>query len=471
MTGHIIRPTIKAVNRAGHSLTDRGGLYIFPGQTRLRCAFYHHLKGHTMFEYYRLLRDNRDFARLWGAQVISLAGDWFTVVVLSALIVRFTEGTGYQGLAVSGFLLSQFIPPLIFSPLAGVLVDRYDRRWLLIGSNVLRALVVPLYLLADTPDMLWLIYLVTVIKFTLSTVFEPGQSAVIPGLVQRSDLVRASTLVSVTWSVMLSVGAVLGGIVGAAFGTETALILDALTFLLAAYLLYRMHYERPARAVRHDAAGNVEPEQDTSFREGLRYVRRTPEVAAAIFVKFGISVGNIDTLVTIFATQIFIMGENGVLSLGIMYGVFGVGALIGPLITNRFNDGSNRRMRHLITVGFVALVAGWFILGTTYTLVLACVAIFVRAVGGSINWTYSTIIVQNTADDDYMGRAFSVDMAGFQLMTVISALVHGGLIDMAGTDNVRLISSWTGVVSLIPLLIWVWLVAYLDRRQSRPSGA
>lgn len=419
--------------------------------------------------YRRLLGDNPEFTKLWLAQVVSLTGDWFNTVVLSALVAQFTSGSG---LAVSIFLMARFLPPLLVSPFAGVLVDRFNRKQLLIWSNLLRALIVPLFLLATEPEHLWIIYAVTIAQFTLSAIFEPGQSAIIPALVRPQQLVEANTLVSVTWSVMLALGAVLGGAFAFAFGTEAALLADAVTFAVAAALIAWIAYD-PALGRKLQKA--VEPdipaeEEDTSFWEGIRYVLRTPQMAAALFVKFGQSIGNVDTLMTIFATQVFVLGSNGELSLGLMFSAFGVGAFIGPMLTNRINDGSVRRMRRLIALGFGAIVVGWFLWGFTSVFWLACLAILVRGLGGSINWTYSVIIIQKTAPDAKLGRMFALDMAGFQLATIVSTLIHGWLIDQVSLDELHLIVLGTGVVAVVPLLIWWWVVQTLEQREE-PAAA
>jgi len=419
--------------------------------------------------YRRLLGDNPEFTKLWLAQVISLTGDWFNTVVLSALVAQFTSGSG---LAVSIFLMARFLPPLLVSPFAGVLVDRFNRKQLLIWSNLLRALIVPLFLLATEPEHLWIIYAVTIAQFTLSAIFEPGQSAIIPALVRPQQLVEANTLVSVTWSVMLALGAVLGGAFAFAFGTEAALVADAVTFAVAAALIAWIAYD-PAlgrklqKAVQPDVPAE---EEDTSFWEGIRYVLRTPQMAAALFVKFGQSIGNVDTLMTIFATQVFVLGSNGELSLGLMFSAFGVGAFIGPMLTNRINDGSVRRMRRLIALGFAAIVVGWFLWGFTSVFWLACLAILVRGLGGSINWTYSVIIIQKTAPDAKLGRMFALDMAGFQLATIVSTLIHGWLIDQVALDDLHWIVLGTGVVAVVPLLIWLWIVQSLEQREE-PAAA
>ncbi|MXX50744.1 MAG: MFS transporter [Chloroflexi bacterium] len=180
-------------------------------------------KRRTSMQYIRLIRSNRDFARLWAAQLVSLLGDWFSTIVISALIVSYTEGTGYQGIAVSGFLIARMIPPLLMRPLAGVLADRFDRKGLLIISDLLRALVVlGLLFTTQSPDYLPLIYVFVVLQFLVSSIFEPARNAIMPSILYRHQLVIGNTLSSITWSAMLAVGAIAGGLVAQAFGTQNA---------------------------------------------------------------------------------------------------------------------------------------------------------------------------------------------------------------------------------------------------------
>src|SRR5512144_2655259 len=100
-----------------------------------------------MSGYIRLLRNNPDYARLWIAQAVSLLGDWFSTIALSTLVVSYA-GEQNAGLAVSGLLLARFLPPLLVGPYAGVLVDRLNRKWLMIFSDVLRTIIVLMFLLA-----------------------------------------------------------------------------------------------------------------------------------------------------------------------------------------------------------------------------------------------------------------------------------------------------------------------------------
>lgn len=409
-----------------------------------------------MAVYIRLLRANPEFSRLWLAQVISLLGDWFNTIALSALVAQFTGGSG---LAVSGLLIARFLPPLLVSPTVGVLVDRFDRKRLLIISDILRAFIVLLLLLVRGPEMLWLIYLATVLQSSMAALFEPGRSAIMPSLVAPENLLEANTLSNITWSVMLAVGAIIGGIVATFFGTQTALIVDAFSFALSAWFISQIRVP----IVSTPSSEEKKPANKGSFRDGLRYAAQNPGVAAVLFVKFGLSVGNVDSVLIVYATTLFVIGENGTGSLGILYSAFGLGSILGPLILNRFNDETVRTMRRLLIVSFIMVTIGWFLFGLAPTLLIASLALLVRAAGGSVTWTYTSTILQMSTADEYLGRIFSLDWAGFYLMTTISALVTGILIDTIGAEQVRGIVIGSGALSIIPLVLWTLAVSWLER--------
>ncbi len=415
----------------------------------------------AMSMYARFLQRNPEYRKLWFAQIISLLGDWFNTIALSTLVAVYSGGSG---LAISLFLMARFLPPLLVGPFAGVLVDRYNRKLILIWCNVLRTGVVLVFLLVTSADFLWLIYVLTIVQFMLSALFEPGQAAITPSLVKREDLVIANTLSSITWSSMLALGAIIGGVVATVFGWQIALVLDSLTFALAGFIISRIAYDRSQR-VELDAGDSG------SLRDGLRYLRANPITAAVLIVKGGGSLGNIDTLMTVYATQVFILGSDGELSLSFMYSAFGLGAILGPLVLNRVNNGSVHRMRRLIVVGFLWIMLGWLFLGLAESLVVFCIALSLRAMGNSANWTYSSVVLQKTVSDRYLGRVSSLDFAFFQLATVISTLAHGTIVDLVGTDQLPLVVLGTAVIALIPFVGWIYVLPMMEQREvSRAVG-
>ncbi|MDE2749083.1 MAG: MFS transporter [Chloroflexota bacterium] len=420
-------------------------------------------------EYLKLINDNPDFAKLWGGQLVSLLGDWFSTIVISALIVSYTEGSGYQGIAVSAFLIARLVPPLLMRPLAGVLADRFDRKRLLIASDILRSLaVLGLLFTTQGPEYLPLIYVCVTIQFLVSSIFEPARNAIMPSILYRHQLIIGNTLSSVTWSAMLAIGAITGGLVAELLGTQAALLIDAMTFVVSALLVVTIVIPETPRSEIGGTTREAKDKTQRTFGDGIRYLLRHPEAAAALFVKMGLSITSSDTVLIIYGTQVFVLGEQGITSMAILWAAFGCGAIIGPLITNRFSDDSVRVLRRLIVIGFVLMALGWLLWGLAPSLELLVLAVIVRAMGGSVNWTYSSVIIQQVVSDEYLGRTFSLDFAGFELVQSVGIIIIGSLIDAVGNEGIQAIVFGAALISLAPLLIWLRIVLLLEKRESKP---
>src|SRR5512145_1061869 len=195
---------------------------------------------HQPVGYIELLRSNRAFRQLWLGQVVSQMGDWFNTIALYTIILNLT-GSGRD---VGLLLVARFVPSFLFGPLSVVVADRFSRQRIMIISDLLRALVVLGFLFVRSADQLWIIYVLTVLQLGLSTFFEPAKTAAIPSIVEDRELVAANAISSVTWSVMLTLGAAIGGIVTGWLGTNVAFVLDSLTYLLSAALIASVRLPR-----------------------------------------------------------------------------------------------------------------------------------------------------------------------------------------------------------------------------------
>ena len=198
-------------------------------------------------------------------------------------------------------------------------------------------------------------------------------------------------------------------------------------------------------------------------------MRRAPGTAAAIIVKSAQSLTNADAVLIIYGTQVFVLGDQGITSMAILWAAYGLGAIIGPLITNRFSDDSVRVLRRLITIGFALIALGWLLWGLAPSLELLALAVVVRSMGGSVNWTYSSVILQQIVPDEYLGRMFSLDFAGFELVQSVGVVVIGLLIDAVGAGSIQVIVFASAAIALMPLLFWIWIVHRLERDEGRAA--
>ena len=215
----------------------------------------------------RLLRRNRDFRSLFLASVISLGGDWFLWVAINGLIYESTGKALYVGLAI----LAQESAFFLASPIGGHLADRLDRRKLMIACDVVRAVVCVAFLLVGE-DTIWLAYVLLPVlaAFAARSILRPAT----PNLVDPEDLPVANALNGSLWGTMLAVGAGLGGLISAAFGADTAFLVDAGSFVVSAALLASIHRRfSEQNEVHEDPPGIVE-----ATRETWQFARRDHRV-------------------------------------------------------------------------------------------------------------------------------------------------------------------------------------------------
>src|SRR5687768_12933994 len=256
--------------------------------------------------YIELLRRNRNFRQLWLGQVVSQMGDWFNTIALYTLILDLTGSGRHVGL----LLVARFVPSFLFGPLSGVVADRFSRQRIMIVTDILRAVVVLGFLFVRTADQLWIIYVLTVLQLALATFFEPAKTAAIPSIVSDRELVAANAISSVTWSVMLTLGAAIGGLITGWLGTDVAFVLDSLTYLLSAALIASVRLpKRPAREKGRLTVGRGVGVKGTVG--GARFGKARPRVVGALLVKPGWGLGGgLLPLLAVFGERIFPVGKS-----------------------------------------------------------------------------------------------------------------------------------------------------------------
>ena len=413
--------------------------------------------------YVRLLRENRGFRQLWLGQVVSQLGDWFDTLALFTLVLKLTG----SGRAVGLVLVARFLPSVVMGPLSGVVADRFSRRTIMIVSDVARAVVVLGFLFVRRPEHVWLVYVLTVLQLTFSTFFEPAKTAAIPSLVAERDLVMANSISSITWSVMLTLGAAIGGAITDWFGTDAAFVIDSLTYLASAVLVARVRYpKRPVRPKTKLTVGKALGITDTL--EGMRYVRARPRVLALMLVKpaWGLG-GGILTLLAVFGEKIFPVGKTAAAGVGVLYMARGIGTAAGPVLARRFMGETKRRMQ--AAIGYAFLVGGIFYVGfgVAHSYPLALLMLFTAHMGGSILWVFSTVLLQWSVEDNFRGRVFAAELALLTLTLAASNYVTGELLDRFKLSP-RLVTVMIGVLFLLPGALW-FLIARRWSREREPA--
>ncbi|HUQ93116.1 MAG TPA: MFS transporter [Bryobacteraceae bacterium] len=412
----------------------------------------------TLVTYARLIRANRNFRRLWFAQIVSEIGDWmYTVAIYSQLLAL----TGGSAQSVGFAFILQVLPQLLVSPMVGVLNDRLSRRKLMIVADLARAVIVTMMLVALSLQLIWLIYVLLFLETVFWGLFEPGRSAVIPNITEGRDQLIANSLSSTTWSFNFAVGFAIGGFIAALAGRQMVFLLNAASFLISAWFISRMRFTEP----------HLHDQPPLRFRdlldfspiaEGIRYVSGDRRLFVTMLAKCGLGfVGANWVLVTLLGERKFPLAiggmdpqSAGMLGMSVLMGCRGLGALIGPLIGTYLAGHSQPRLRWGIAIGFAASSTGYLLLGQMNHVLLACLMLLLAHAGGAVIWVNSTTLLQMSTEDKFRGRVFSAEFAFMTVSMSTSSLVASALVDRGVA--VSTVTSSVGAVMLVPGLAWLF---------------
>jgi len=391
-----------------------------------------------------LIRDNRDFRYLWFGQIVSQLGDWFNIVALFALLFELTG----SATSVAALMVMQMLPIAVVGPVAGVIVDRFDRRRIMIAADIIRGTAVLGLLLVRTPETVWVAYAVTGVMVACSGFFEPARSATVPSIVPRDKLVAANAISTGTWSAMLAVGASLGGAVAALLGRDAAFIINAASFFASAFFLFQMRV--PGRQDSVKAALGLR-----GVIDGLAYMRGHGEVARIALVKGGWAiVGGALLLLTVFGDRIFRIGDSSDAGIGILFGARGVGAFAGSLIVSVLAARKGNLIRLIAPAYFVAGLC-YASLAIVPNIWIAAVMVVASHVFGSILWVSSNVLLQMQVPDEFRGRVFAAELVVLALVQSTVAYATAVALDQGHMDP-RVLAAIVGLGLWGPALLWIY---------------
>ncbi len=463
--------------------------------------------------YRQLLDAHRDFRRLWTGQVVSEIGDWLNNIAVLALALELA-GPTHQGRAVAIYAVARHLPLFVFGPVAGIVVDRRDRRRVMVGADAARALLALGFLFAHWLHSPPLIYIVAAALFSVSAFFNAAKRATIPNLVSDPDaLLAANSLSASTTAATIAIGSALGGLVATFFGRDLVFVVNAATFLVSAEMIRRISWRRqtsprlamsgqrsvnalravlneerrglemeasPARAVAvamyTDAPANNDRTQPppnsmlrrawTDFRDGLSYVRQERVLAALFVVAAGWGLGNgaARALYSVFGAR---LGEGAAAGLvahpkdfgiSVLFVAMGVGGVLGAPLARRFNAAGNdlgaRMGRSLFLDG-----CGLALFSLMPNLWGACLVLIAREMNFAIWWTAQQTLIMRRTDDRFAGRVFASYETLTTLMMVSSIYAAGAAADAYG---IRWVAAAGGAVIASSGALWF----LLRRRES-----
>ncbi|TGN62919.1 MFS transporter [Nocardioides eburneiflavus] len=391
----------------------------------------------------------RDFGLLWLAGLVSVAGDWVLATALPYVIYVQTGSV----LATAGMVAAELVPSIVLGSFAGVFVDRWDRRRVLVVSNLLQAAVVVTLLLA-ADGALAVVYVVAAAQSALAAFAQPAESALLPSLVGEDELVPANALNVLNNRLGRLVGTPVGAVLLSLLGLEAVVVADALTFVLAAGLVASMTPTSGARAAGH-ALAEAESALARFWAEwlaGLRTVREDRTVAV-LFVVFGLMTFGGTMLDPLFVPWVTDVLGQGVGAVAVLTTTSSLAGIVGSLLVG----GLGRRASARSLIGWGSLVAG-IVLLLRANLPFLWVAVALSAVGG-VTAVASSVGVETLAQErtpeHLRGRVFGSLQATVWLASLLGAVVGGVVGELVGLlpalDVASVLVGLSGVVVLLVL--------------------
>ena len=390
----------------------------------------------------------RDVGLLWLAGLVSVAGDWVLMTVLPYVVYDRTGSV----LATAGLVSAELAPSILLSSFAGVLVDRWDRRRVLVVTHLLQGLVVTGLLLVQG-GTLWLVYVVAVAQSALAAFSQPAESALLPTLVREDQLVAANALNVLNNRLGRLVGVPLGAVLLATGGLPLAVVVDALSFLGAAALVAAMTQPDPAARPVGDVvagAGSAGARFWREWLDGLRLVLGDRAVAV-LFVVFGLMTFGGTMLDPLFVPWVRDVLGQGVGAVALLMTASSVAGIAGSLVVG--SAGSRVPARTLI--GWSSVLAGLLLLVRSHVPELE-VAVALSALSGATAVASAVgveTLAQERTPDHLRGRVFGSLQATVWLTSLLGALVGGLVGEVVGLlpalDLASVLVGLSGGVALV----------------------
>jgi MFS family permease len=388
----------------------------------------------------------RNFALLWLGGLISTMGDYVLNVGLPIYAYLLTRSV----LVLSLSVLLTSIPNIVLGSLAGVFVDRLDRKRTLVIVNLLLALGLLPLLFVRAADRIWIIYLVALVESSLEQFSTPAQSALLPTLVGEVHLVQANALNSLTDNLARLIGPALGGLIAAVFALNGIVLADAISFVVAALLLGLIGVAAkpaPTEAEISQLIAKVKSPEHfwREWVDGLRVIRleRTLAVLLAMYAIMMLGEGVMSVLFPVFVYSV-LHGEA--LQIGQLMSAQAIGGLLGGLLLGWLGQmgwlGQQMMSRWSIGLSSVAVGIGDFLIFNSpafFPFYWVSVGLFIAVGVTTVGRAGREALLQAKSPDAYRGRIFGA----LGMVT--------GLFYLIGTVTAGFFTNHLGVVTVLNL--------------------
>lgn len=401
----------------------------------------------------------RNFGLLWTGQVISMAGDWVLYASLAFYVYTLTGSVLLSG----SMMIASTLPRIFLGSIAGVFVDRWDRRRTMIAADLGRAVVLLPLLAVHSTDGMWIVYLAVLGDAALGQFFGPAKNALVPRIVTTEELVRANSANSVGEQIGRLAGPAVGGFMLAQLGLRSVVIFDVFSFTVSAAMIALIAL--PVDRTRAGGAGGDASRIWRDLLAGLRLMRAN-QVVAALFLMWtitSIGEGLLDVLVVPWVSSVL---EGTSFTFGWMLTVQAIGSIAGGAILA--SAGKTRQARRLLVLGTL----GWGVIDLAIfnarSIPLALVLFVLVGIPIAAMVVSFNALIQSEAPDEYRGRVFGALGAAAAVAMLAGMAVSSTLADRVGI--VPMLNVACVVIIIGAAMAWARLVGRPGGRAAQAAG-
>lgn len=403
-----------------------------------------------MGAFVRILRTNRNYRHAWLGQIVSEIGDHFNTIAVFSLVL---DRTG-SGMVVSAVMLARAVPMILAGPIAGVALDRLNRKKLMIWSDVVRGVLGALFILCIHYQPVWPIYLLSALLMFASPFFTSGRTAILPAIASDAELHTANSLTQTTKAITVTAGTLLGGVSVAALGYEAAFLLNAASFFFSGWMVALLKAPpdrsfQPRRALTEQDVARPWHE----YREGLSYMKQRPLVLGIGLLGVGWASGGgaAQILFSLFGEQVFGLGATGI---GLVWSAAGAGLLVGASIGHAVGE-------KISYPHYKTLIGSCYLFhGLTYVafsqapeLWQALILVGLSRAGMGISMTINQSQLLRHVEDGYRGRVYST-IESMVWATMMVSLTAAGV--ASESYSPRSIGAVAGSCAIVAGAVWLW---------------
>ena len=403
-------------------------------------------------DFRQLLRQNRNYRYTWIGQVVSEIGDHFNNIAVFSLAMETTR----SGLVVSGIMLSRAVPAVMAGPLAGVVLDRFDRKRIMLASDLVRAVVALAFVLTVRPhqgSQTSLLYGLSALLMFASPFFTSGRTSILPAITSREELHTANSLTQTTQWTTLTIGTMVAGLSAASLGYKWAFVLNSLSFLGSAACIWQLRVAGSFRAKREALTEEQVVRPWHEYKEGLRYMRSSPLILGIALIGVGWATGGgaAQILFTLFGEQVFNRGPAGI---GIVWSAAGVGLLVGGALAHRIGRRiSFRQYKRAVAICYVIHGGAYVLFSQMPTFGAALFFIALSRAGVAVSSVLNVSQLLRRVPDEFRGRVFST-AESLTWSTMMVSMTAAGIASQY--HGPRTIGFVAGILSSSTALFWAW---------------